>query len=87
MIWLWLGGMQRERAMKTYDLKKLPESTRANGVDVEEVENKGRAALSVALDSTIRAGEPGVDFVDQPTFLLFPEIMTDGAIEVDMHVY
>ena len=40
--------------------------------------------LRIALDATSRAGKPGVDFVDQPSFLLLPEVMENGVIEIDL---
>lgn len=44
----------------------------------------GRDGLCLALDAARRAGVAGVDYVDQPTFLLLPEVLQDGVIEVDV---
>lgn len=44
----------------------------------------GREALLVRLTPEVAAGTPGVDYVDQPTFVLLPEELDRGAIEVDL---
>jgi hypothetical protein len=67
-----------------YDLKTLPENSTANKVDVDPVSKDGRPALRIALDATSRAGTFGIDFVDKPSFLLLPDTLSDGRIEVDV---
>ena len=45
----------------------------------------GRRALRVELTDKITFdGRPGVDYVDQPTFLVLPAQFTNGTIEVDI---
>jgi hypothetical protein len=44
----------------------------------------GNRCLRVGLMPKVRAGEFGVDFVDQPTFVLLPDMIRDGTIEVDL---
>jgi hypothetical protein len=44
----------------------------------------GRCCLRVGLTPEVRAGEFGVDFADQPTFVLLPDIIRNGTIEVDL---
>ncbi len=67
-----------------YDLKQLPMGCVANKVDVSASVKDGRSAQRVTLDSVSRAGKWGVDFVDQPSFVLLPDLLTDGVIEVDL---
>ena len=47
-----------------------------------QIAHHGRPCLRLALDAASRAGKPGVDYIDQPNFMLLPEVMTDGAVEV-----
>lgn len=44
----------------------------------------GRAAVRVRLEPSREAGVPGVDYVDQPTFLLLPDQLDTGTITVDI---
>src|SRR5688572_13559481 len=45
----------------------------------------GRRALRVELtDEVTFNGSPGVDYVDQPTFVVLPVPFTSGTIEVDV---
>lgn len=66
-----------------HSLHQVPEGSIANKVEVSLVQ-EDRPCLRIALDAASRAGKPGVDFVDQPSFLLLPEVMEDGLIEVDL---
>jgi hypothetical protein len=66
-----------------HSLHQVPEGSFANKVEVSLVQ-EDRPCLRIALDVASRAGKPGVDFVDQPSFLLMPEVMEDGLIEVDL---
>lgn len=70
--------------MISYDLKTLPANSTANKVDVDLVSKDGRPAVCIALDATSRAGTFGIDFVDKPSFLLLPDTLSDGRIEVDL---
>ena len=66
-----------------HSLQDLPKGAVANKIEVAPAHH-GRPCLRLALDATSRAGKPGVDYVDQPCFLPLPEILTDGAVEVDV---
>lgn len=66
-----------------HSLYQVPKGSLANKVEVSPIED-GRPCLRIALDAVSRAGKPGVDYVDQPTFLLLPEVMEDGLMEVDL---
>ena len=61
-------------------LDHIPQGAQAHRVQVEA----SPQGLLIALDQATRAGRPGVDYVDQPTFLLLPEVMQDGVITVDL---
>lgn len=68
-----------------HPLDSLPEGAVALSVAATPVMVEGRHALRVALtDEVALHGTPGVDYVDQPTFLVLPTRFTDGTIEVDV---
>jgi hypothetical protein len=67
-----------------HDLKTLPANSTPNKVDVSPIVKDGRDAVRIVLDSASRSGTFGTDFVDKPTFLLLPDTLTDGRIEVDL---
>ena len=67
-----------------FDLTHLPLGARANKVDAAPAVKDGRPSLRLALDAASRAGRPGVDFVDQPSFLLLPGAFLNGSVEVDL---
>lgn len=69
--------------MISHPLNTIPAGARANKVDVSPAV-LDRPCLRLALDAVSRAGTYGVDYVDQPSFLLLPELISDGAIEVDL---
>lgn len=64
-------------------LQDLPKGAFANKIEVAPAHH-GRPCLRLALDAASRAGKPGVDYVDQPSFLLLPEVTENGAVEVDL---
>ncbi|MFM2355358.1 MAG: hypothetical protein RLZZ528_1094 [Pseudomonadota bacterium] len=70
--------------MTRYDLTDLPTGSHPNKVEVAPATKDGRRCLRIALDAASRAGKPGVDYVDQPSFLLLPEVVTDATVEVDI---
>lgn len=70
--------------MIRYDLKSLPANCLSNKVEASPSTMRGRDALRIALDAKIRAGTFGIDFVDKPSFVLLPDIVTDARIEVDI---
>lgn len=69
--------------MMLHGLKTLPEGARANKVEATPAQY-GRPCIRVVLDGVSRAGKPGVDFVDQPSFLLLHDVTLDGVVEVDV---
>lgn len=71
--------------MFTHDLTFLPDGCAMRSVTARPDDAAGRRALRVELDDRVTfGGRPGVDFVDQPTFVLLPVLLTDGLIEVDV---
>jgi len=64
-------------------LNDLPPDALANKVDCAPFHH-GRPCLRIALDAASRAGKPGVDYVDQPSFVLLPDVLQDGVVEVDL---
>jgi hypothetical protein len=70
--------------MICYDLKSLPANCLSNKVDASPSTMGGRDALRIALDTRSRAGTFGIDFVDKPSFVLLPDVLTDARIEVDV---
>jgi hypothetical protein len=70
--------------MIRHDLKSLPVNSSPNKVDVSPSTMGGRDALRISLDTKSRAGTFGIDFVDKPSFVLLPDIVTNARIEVDV---
>lgn len=71
--------------MITYDLTDLPTGAEAHGVIARVAEIGGRRAVRVELpDEVSLHGRPGIDYVDQPTFLVIPVSFTTGTIRVDV---
>jgi len=69
----------------TFDLHDLPLSASLRSVTAEPADIAGRPALRVALtDAVARDGQPGVDYVDQPTFVQIPADFRDGTLDVDI---
>ena len=66
-----------------HSLQDLPNGARPNKIEVAAT-HLGRPCLRLALDAASRAGKPQVDVVDQPSFLVLPEGLTDGTIEVEL---
>lgn len=67
-----------------FDLSTLPPDAVARDVDAKAVVLAGKPCLRLTLSDRARNGTYGVDYVDQPTFLLLPVDFTDGRIEVDI---
>lgn len=68
-----------------HPLGTVPDGALAHHVTATPTVIDGRAALSVELARDLAdGGLPGVDFVDQPTFLVLPVTFTDGTIDVDL---
>jgi hypothetical protein len=69
---------------QSLDLTSLPLDTTLRSVVAWPSRAGGRAALRVELTDAARAGTPGVDFVDMPTFAVLPLRFRDGTISVDI---
>jgi hypothetical protein len=68
-----------------YALDAVPAGATLRSVTAEPSEAAGRPALQVALKESVRRnGRPGVDFVDQPTFVILPLELTAGRLDVDI---
>ena len=71
--------------MISYNLTDLPRGAVAHGVSAEAAEIGGRRAVRVELpDEVTLHGRPGIDYIDQPTFLIIPATFTTGTISVDV---
>jgi hypothetical protein len=72
--------------MKTsYDLATLPQGAELRSVVATPTTLNGRAVLRISLtDEVTLHGTPGVDYVDQPTFLILPVSFENGTLEVDV---
>lgn len=69
-----------------YAFDALPEGASLRSVAAEPSRAAGRAALRVSLTEAVRRlGAPGVDFVDQPTFVVLPIDLAAGRLDVDIH--
>lgn len=67
-----------------HSLKSLPAGASLYSVMAESVSIAGRQALRVELTEEAVSGDPGVDYIDQPTFVQIPADFKDGVIEVDV---
>ena len=54
------------------------------GVTAEPAAISGRPALKVQLTDAVSRGAMGVDFGDEPTFVLLPTPILNGSIEFDV---
>lgn len=66
-----------------HSLQTLPVGARANKIEASPALH-GRSCIRVALDGVSRSGKPGVDYVDQPCFLLLPDLTLNVVVEVDV---
>jgi hypothetical protein len=68
-----------------YALADVPTGATLRSVTAEPSDAAGRPALRISLTEAVRRnGTAGVDFVDQPTFLLLPLDVSAGRLEVDL---
>lgn len=68
-----------------YSLDTMPEGTRLEGVTARPSKVAGHLALRVELTDEITLnGTPGLDYIDQPTFVRLPVSLRTGIIEVDI---
>ncbi len=71
--------------MITHALTDLPDGAVAHCVTARAAEVGGRQAVRIELpDEVSLHGRPGIDYVDQPTFLIIPATFTTGTIAVDV---
>lgn len=69
----------------THPLTDLPAGAALRSVTAVPARADGRAGLRVQLtDQVAHEGRPGVDYVDQPTFVIIPADFRTGTIEVDL---
>lgn len=68
----------------TYGLAALPEGARPHSVTASPITLVDRQTLRITLTDEASRGEPGVDFVDMPTFLMIPGEFKNGTISVDL---
>ena len=63
---------------RSHSLTELPADARLRSVIAEPAIVDGRQALSVRLtDAVTDQGTPGVDYVDQPTFVIIPAVSSN----------
>ena len=75
----------QRNAPKVYDLASLPTGSTLRSVTAVPTAIAGRRALRVELtDEVVRRGQPGIDYVDMPTFVILPVDLTNGTIAVDV---
>jgi len=67
-----------------FDLSTLPPNASTSSVSAKPAEIGGRRALRVELTPEASAGQPGVDYVDQPTFVELPVGFREGRLSVDI---
>jgi Domain of Unknown Function (DUF1080) len=71
--------------MITYDLAALPDGAELHSVVASPATIDGRDVLRVSLtDEVTLLGAPGVDYIDQPTFVILPVAFENGTLEVDV---
>ncbi|MGF6832416.1 hypothetical protein QF015_000565 [Paenarthrobacter sp. TE4293] len=68
----------------TLPLDELPAGASLKSVTSQPSEIAGRTAIRVELTNEASGGVPGVDYIDQPTFVLLPVAFENGVIEVDV---
>ena len=68
-----------------HSLADLPDGARPHRVTARPAAIEGRPCVRVELpDDVTFHGQPGVDYVDQPTFLVVPGGFTTGTLSVDV---
>jgi Domain of Unknown Function (DUF1080) len=74
-----------DRVETAYDLATLPPDLKVRSVTAVPADVAGRRAVRVELtDAVTFQGQPGVDYVDMPTFVIIPAEFKDGPIEVEI---
>jgi hypothetical protein len=72
------------RTISHFLLNEVPDGAELRSVVATAVRIDDRDAVSIELTEEATAGTAGVDYVDQPTFLLLPGAFETGVIEVDI---
>jgi len=67
-----------------FDLAEIPDGAVSRGVVAQPSSAGGHAAIRVTLDESTRSGTAGVDFIDQPTFLILPITAASGRMSVSI---
>ena len=68
-----------------HSLAALPDGATLRSVTATPTTHENRPALRVELtDDVTFNGQPGVDYVDQPTFVIVPATFRTGRLEVDI---
>jgi hypothetical protein len=75
---------RKSQVTAVHTLEGLPAGFFLNSVTAESAIVAGRRALRVELTEAAASGAPGVDFIDQPTFVQIPADFGNGIIEVDV---
>lgn len=71
--------------MITYSLDSMPEGAVTRSVTAQPGHAGGRASLRVSLTHELASnGRLGVDYGDQPTFVVVPADFVTGSVEVDL---
>jgi hypothetical protein len=69
----------------TYDLASLPDGVELSSVVATTTTLDGREVLRVSLTEDVTLhGAAGVDYVDQPTFVILPVEFENGTLEVEI---
>lgn len=77
--------MDAHTVVARYALDAIPEGATLRAVAAEPSGEAGRPALRTSLTEAVRRdGKPGVDFIDQPTFVILPLDVSAGRLEVDI---
>lgn len=72
------------QSIVVHALDVLPVGGLLHDVTAESVSVVGRQGLRVESTSAAASGLPGVDYIDQPTFVQIPADFENGIIEVDV---
>lgn len=70
---------------QSFPLDVLPRGAELLSVDADVVSFDGRDALRASLTSETANGEPGVDYVDRPTFVILPVDFRNGRIDLEIN--
>lgn len=78
-------GAPVKAARSSFPLDSVPDGAQMRSVRVDPDVHRGTGALRVRLTASVeRDGVPGVEYIDQPTFLVLPVRFRTGRIEVSV---